>query len=508
MLIGVRVVGDDPLGDVFIAECTRKHSRHNLRRTFLGCNSAHVGCVRLVIQRRLDALCVLLGDAETAHVAAVNVHLTAENVRHRGCEYTHDLGIAGLDNALREHLCVIKQVNIILQKIKTKFLNVEAAVGNTVDKRMVQIAFPDVLRCGKQSFGCFVVQGGTPNESMLMIFLRLTAKFCRQHFSAYRICKQRFVVSSSAFSRLTASIRRVRKEAVPSISLRTRASAVSPQCFITSDAVTAASNNISGFAPQYTPVSEVSIQPAPVIHRRYALPPRTTAVRVPSVITSIAPVSMTTASVRRLNDRSHAADSCKLSSVTLSSALASTPVSCSAPAASARTANDRNKIFAQQAGTHFTPERAGTGGYRIEHDRTAVALCNLGCTQHGLLCTDSAHVDYKCLCVRGNLLDLTLILCHDGRAACRKNDVRAVVDGDIIGNGMHHRRAVLCFFENGFNGFDQCLAPSSVLRTCVRLSALSTRTEIAAPTAVDTRKDGTKVNRAALVLPITNAAIG
>ena len=82
-------------------------------------------------------------------------------------------------------------------------------------------------------------------------------------------------------------------------------------------------------------------------------------------------------------------------------------------------ANDRNKIFAQQAGTHFTPERAGTGGYRIEHDRTAIALCNLGCTQHGLLCTDSAHVNYKCLCVRGNLLDLTLILRHNGRSACR-----------------------------------------------------------------------------------------
>ena len=113
----------------------------------------------------------------------MNVHLAAENIRHRGCEHAHDLGITGLDNALREYLCVIKQINIILQKIKTKFLNVEAAVGNTVDKRMVQIAFPDVLRCGKQSFGGFVVQGGTPNESMLMIFLRLTAKFCRQHFS-------------------------------------------------------------------------------------------------------------------------------------------------------------------------------------------------------------------------------------------------------------------------------------------------------------------------------------
>ena len=135
-------------------------------------------------------------------------------------------------------------------------------------------------------------------------------------------------------------------------------------------------------------------------------------------------------------------------------------------------------------------------------------LCDLCRAQHGLLCTDSAHVDYKRLRVRGNLLDLTLILRHNGRAACRKDDIRAVVDGNIISDGMHHRCAVLRVFENGFNGFDQCLAPSSVLRTCVRLRALSTRTEIAAPTAVDTRKDGTKVNRAALVLPITNAAIG
>ncbi len=93
-------------------------------------------------------------------------------------------------------------------------------------------------------------------------------------------------------SRLTASIRRVRKEAVPSISLRTRASAISPQCFITSDAVTAASNNLSGAAPQYTPASEVSIHPAPVMRRSSSLPPHSTAVRFPSVITSIAPVSM------------------------------------------------------------------------------------------------------------------------------------------------------------------------------------------------------------------------
>ena len=51
-------------------------------------------------------------------------------------------------------------------------------------------------------------------------------------------------------------------------------------------------------------------------------------------------------------------------------------------------------------------------------------------------------------------------------------------------------------------------APSTWLNTCVRLSAASTKTEIAAPTAVETRKDGTKVKSAAAELFISTAAIG
>ena len=123
---------------------------------------------------------------------------------------------------------------------------------------------------------------------------------------------------------------------MPSISLRTRASAISPQCFITSDAVTAASNNLSGAAPQYTPASEVSIHPAPVMRRSSSLPPHSTAVRFPSVITSIAPVSSTTVPVRCAKSRSHAADSARLSSSMRSLRSASTPLSCPVPPASAR----------------------------------------------------------------------------------------------------------------------------------------------------------------------------
>ena len=78
------------------------------------------------------------------------------------------------------------------------------------------------------------------------------------------------------------------------------------------------------------------MHPAPVIRLISALPPRSAAVRVPSVIRSIAPLSRTTVLVLRLNAASHAADSARFSSVTRSSAEASTPAACSSPAASAR----------------------------------------------------------------------------------------------------------------------------------------------------------------------------
>ena len=54
----------------------------------------------------------------------------------------------------------------------------------------------------------------------------------------------------------------------------------------------------------------------------------------------------------------------------------------------------------------------------------------------------------------------------------------------------------------------QCSAPLIWLSTCVRPSAASTSTEIAAPTAVDSRKLGTKVKSAAEALFISSAATG
>ena len=99
----------------------------------------------------------------------MDFHLAAQNGSDIACEHPHDLRVAGLDNALREYLRVVEQVNVVLKQIKTKFLNCEAAVGNTADERVLQIAFPDLLRRFEQSFGGCVVQGGTPNEWFVFV---------------------------------------------------------------------------------------------------------------------------------------------------------------------------------------------------------------------------------------------------------------------------------------------------------------------------------------------------
>ena len=72
------------------------------------------------------------------------------------------------------------------------------------------------------------------------------------------------------------------------------------------------------------------------MRRSSSLPPHSTAVRFPSVITSIAPVSSTTVPVRCAKSRSQAADSARLSSSMRSLRSASTPLSCPVPPASAR----------------------------------------------------------------------------------------------------------------------------------------------------------------------------
>ena len=171
-------------------------------------------------------------------------------------------------------------------------------------------------------------------------------------------------------------------------------------------------------------------------------------------------------------------------------------------------ADDRNQALREQPGAHIAAQAACTGRDRVENDRMAELFRRPRCAKHGLLRTDSAHVEHERLRVGGDLLDLALVLRHDGGAACRENDVRAVVDRHRICDAMRHRavrdRALNYFFEL----FPQRSAPSRLPRTCVRLSADSTSTEIAAPTAVETRKLGTKVKSAALVLPMRTAAIG
>ena len=112
-----------------------------------------------------------------------------------------------------------------------------------------------------------------------------------------------------------------------------------------------------------------------------------------SVITSIAPA-------RHDNSSGPAAERPQLcssvSSVTLSSALASTPVSCSsAPAASARTSdalprNDRSWMLQQTRHTFHARRALAPAALRIEARRLPKLAWQSYGAQHGLLCPDSA----------------------------------------------------------------------------------------------------------------------
>ena len=108
----------------------------------------------------------------------------------------------------------------------------------------------------------------------------------------------------------------------------------------------------------------------------------------------------------------------------------------------------------------------------------------------------------------GDLLDLALILRHDGRAARGEHDVGAVVRCHDIGDRVHQRPLFAHAADRCQDRVGQCSAPLIWLSTCVRPSAASTSTEIAAPTAVDSRKLGTKVKSAAEALFISSAATG
>ena len=110
--------------------------------------------------------------------------------------------------------------------------------------------------------------------------------------------------------------------------------------------------------------------------------------------------------------------------------------------------------------------------------------------------------------MRRNFRDLALILRHDGCTTRGKDDVCAIVDGYRVGDRMYHRPHLLHASDDLLYRFGHRRASSSWPNTCVRLSAANTKTEIAAPTAVETRKDGTKVKSAAALLFSSTTAIG
>ena len=171
-------------------------------------------------------------------------------------------------------------------------------------------------------------------------------------------------------------------------------------------------------------------------------------------------------------------------------------------------ANDRHQPLGQQTAAHFSAQTACSSRNRVEYDRTPQPLRRARRQQHRFLCAQRTHIERKRIGMCGDLLHLALILRHDGCTTCRKDDIRAIVDGHVIGNRMHHRANRLRTRYDLLYPIRHRSAPSNWLNTCVRLSAARTKTEIAAPTAVETRKDGTKVKSAAALLFISTAAIG
>ena len=64
-------------------------------------------------------------------------------------------GSRDLTTPCAKTLGIVKQVNVILQQIKTKFLNFEAAVGYTAHERMLEIAPPRSRALHRAVFGLF-----------------------------------------------------------------------------------------------------------------------------------------------------------------------------------------------------------------------------------------------------------------------------------------------------------------------------------------------------------------
>lgn len=128
--------------------------------------------------------------------------------------------------------------------------------------------------------------------------------------------------------------------------------------------------------------------------------------------------------------------------------------------------------------------------------------------QHGFLCAQRAEIEHKRLAQRRDLLNLPLVLRHGRRAVSGQNDVRAVVDGYIVRDRVNERPHLAGARHDLLQDLNHRSEPSSRPSAPVRPKAASTVTETAAPTAVETRKDGTKVNSAAARLFSRNAATG
>ena len=94
---------------------------------------------------------LFLRDAQTGHVAPVEVHFSAEDGVYVLGKGSHQIRLPGLDHAQGEDPGVIKEVEVVLQHVVLEFFYIQAAVADAGDEGVVQAVLPDGRGCAVQA---------------------------------------------------------------------------------------------------------------------------------------------------------------------------------------------------------------------------------------------------------------------------------------------------------------------------------------------------------------------
>ena len=147
MLICGRILRKDLLRDKLIAQRAGKDRRHDLRLSFLVSDTKHIRGIGQIIKSDRCLLRLLLRDSESRHVRAVDIHLTVQDRMGITREQAHSVEVFRLRRADGKYLCIVKKIQIILYHIIFKFFMIQTAVRDSLYKRRLVIAVPDLLCC-------------------------------------------------------------------------------------------------------------------------------------------------------------------------------------------------------------------------------------------------------------------------------------------------------------------------------------------------------------------------